>query len=275
MEKPQFKFSQNFNLNHCKVNRAELQKKSPMARTQHVAFNVVGSSHVVQPGFIEQFELQFFEGLPAKRRFLYPGVFLGYRGKGTKDKAACDDMVEKLKLISTQQDYQGQLVVLLFGTNDASEHVGPQKEKMLKDFGDRCRALYTKLLEIPNLVLMPTALLPRGYQRFRPLANANMFLASEMVRNVCAELRENSDFSERIRFIDINKNIARMSSDLVSSPEPGVLARGNVHLSALGNKIAVKNLLLAVNMVPSQCLGVEIPARNLPRQKKKKVSSPK
>ena len=268
MDRPKYKLQKGFNLSLCQSNLGKLREKSDMAKTQHVMLNIMGSSHVGKPEFVRQVQEQFHEGVDTMNKFLHPGLVMGFPGGGIGDEAVRTEILRQLKAVAAMDSYQGQICVLVLGTNDASKHGGSDKEKQLEAFRKMCKDFYLKLLEIPKLFLMPTSLLPRGKQDKYPERNPNMLPSSEVIREVCKEIRKDV-YPRRIRFLDLSKDVAT-ASELVSHPIKGILKDDNVHLTPLGNSLVVRNLFTSVNRVPSGDLNVELIAKPKPNKRAKK-----
>ena len=268
MDRPKFKLQKGFDLSLCQRNLGKLREKSDMAKTQHVMLNIMGSSHVGKPEFVKQVQEQFHEMVSTMNRFLHPGLIVSFPGKGVGDDDVRTEILRQLRAVATMNSYRGQICILVLGTNDASKHGGSDKEEQLKAFGKMCRDFYLKLLEIPKLFLMPTSLLPRDVQPNHPERNPNMFPSSEIIREVCRELRGGL-YPRRIRFLDLSRDVAT-TSNLISYPNKNILLRDNVHLTQLGNSLVVKNLFIAVNRIPSGDLNVELIAKPKPNKRAKK-----
>ena len=221
MDRPKYKLQKGFNLSLCQRNLNKLREKSDMAKTQHVMLNIMGSSHVGKPEFVKQVQDQFHEGVSTMNRFLHPGLVVGFPGRGVGDEDVRTEILRQLRAVAAMSSYRGQICILVLGTNDASKHGGSDKEKQLEAFGKMCKDFYLKLLEIPKLFLMPTSLLPRGKQDKYPERNPNMLPSSEVVREVCKEIRKDV-YPRRIRFLDLSKDVAT-ASELVSHPIKGIL----------------------------------------------------
>jgi hypothetical protein len=268
MEQPEYIFGK-FNPDLCMENRVKLQNVSPLALTKNQILNVAGSSHVNKPHFVTQLKKRFWAGVNRKQLYLSPGTIWGFPGKGLKDENICDQIVANVRRVSQQDGYNGQILVLILGTNDASEIRGPID---LKTFKNKCRDFYIRLLEIPGLFLMPCGLLPRLFQRNRPGANPNMYYSNSAVKEVCKELRSGPLYRDRIKFTDINHDIAEvipahvvLNSDIVPIPTTvplsGMLLPDNVHLTHEGNDKMIENMLRAINLIPGSIFGIPPPPR--------------
>ena len=175
-------------------------------------------------------------------------------------------MFETVQAISHHPDYDGMVLVLVVGTNDASCIYTADE---LESFKDVYKEFCLKLLNsITKLFLMPSSLLPRRKQEARPEAEANMFYANEVVREVCLEIRSMTHHSKRIKFTDINHDLAEVEflpdedncdRQLIPTLVPldvMVSDRDNVHLTKEGYKVMVSNILKTVNFIPGEDLGL-------------------
>ena len=72
------------------------------------------------------------------------------------------------------------------------------------------KELCLALLSIPKLVLMPTSLLPRSFNPKQPQRNPNMYPTSETIREVCADLRLEPQFLDRVKFVNAYDNIGKI-----------------------------------------------------------------
>jgi hypothetical protein len=268
MEQPDYIFEK-FNSDLCIENRTKLQNVSSLALTKSQVLNVAGSSHVNKPYFVTQLREKFWAGVDRKQLYLSPGTIWGFPGKGLKDGNICDQIVANVRRVSEQDGYNGQILVLVLGTNDASEVYSPTDLKMFKG---KCRDFYIRLLEIPGLFLMPCGLLPRLFQKNRPRANPNMYYSNCAVKEVCQELRSGPLYRERIKFTDINHDIAEVvpahvvpNPDVVPVPTTvpfkGMLLPDNVHLTHEGNQKMIENMLRAINLIPGSIFGIPPPPR--------------
>ena len=79
---------------------------------------VAGSSHVKKKGFQRELTKQFWGGLQTRQRLgVFPGPVLGIPGGKLKNG---ERFVELAKDVASQPGYEGQIFVLVLGTNDAS-----------------------------------------------------------------------------------------------------------------------------------------------------------
>ena len=85
-----------------------------------------------------------------------------------------------------------------------------------------------------------------------------MYPTTETIRSVCAGLRLDPKFLDRVKFVNVHENIGNVvSNDLdieVLVPREGMLEEDNVHLTSQANDILADNLLKAINLFPNAVL---------------------
>ena len=127
---------------------------------------------------------------------------------------------------------------------------------------------------------MPCALLPRRWQNARPNAVYNMYPANEAVREVCMKVRSMPEYKDRIKFSDIDRDIAEVkylpdaNSPAVEAvptkvPLDGmVMEPDNVHLTTLGYQVMVGNVLNSLDLIENTAFGFK-PVKQKPRKFRK------
>ena len=239
-------------------NRVELLKQSKKAEFNNYSFNVGGSSHVGKEDFVDALNLKFWDGLARKHDVVFPGAILSVSGGGIH---AAESFVKFARQVSEEVGYQGQLFLLVLGTNDASNALLDQSF-FFEKYQELCKAL----LSIPKLVLMPTSLLPRDYDSRAPKRNPNMLPTSDTIGAVCTELRRDSQLANRVKFVNAYDNIGKVKTDSKLGiktlvPFEGMLKRDNVHLTPEASKILADNLLKGANLLHNKVLNS--PTNNL------------
>ena len=239
-------------------NRVELLKQSKKAEFSNYSFNVGGSSHVGKVDFVNALNMKFWDGLERKRDVVFPGAILSVSGGGIQ---AAGSFVKFARKVSEEVGYQGQLFLLVLGTNDASNALLDQSE-YFEQYQELCKTL----LSIPKLVLMPTSLLPRSYDSKFPQRNPNMLPTSDTIRAVCADLRRDSQLANRVKFVNAYDNIGELKTDSKLGiktlvPLEGMLKKDNVHLTPDASKILADNLLKGANLLHNKVLNA--PTNNL------------
>ena len=234
------------------MNRSILLKSSK--KTQYLmklVLVVAGSSHVGKPGFVKALNDQFWPVLQGKQRLhIFPGPICCKSGGGIDDS---DLFIRFAWNIAHEPGYEGQVFVLVLGTNDASN---PQLNQEV--YAEKYRQLCKNLLKVPKLILLPTSLLPRQHNPNRPKKNANMLITSNTIKQVCHDLRSLEEFTDRIKFINIHKDISEIGEDeetgeLVSIPLDGMLKADLVHLSPQAEPLVAKSILMSVNLLYNAC----------------------
>ena len=206
---------------------------------------VAGSSHVKKWGFQKELKGQFWKGLQNRQRLgVFPGPILGIPG-GKLDSG--DRFIELAKDVASRPGYEGQIFVLVLGTNDASESPDPI------EYSQRYEKLCQTLLSVPQLVLLPASLLPRKPNTRYPHRNANMYTLSNVIRNVVRNLNKTKEFEKRISYVNVHLNIAKVivkpkqENQLI--PFVGMLQKDNVHLTPKANALFAANVLKGVSFV--------------------------
>ena len=282
-QQPKYTYDQHFSLVTPRENKAELQKVSQVAPQQMIQCNSTGSSHVFNQNFSKELQLQYWDGVEFKQKFLYPGTNWGYRGGSLGNQRVASDIIVKVNQLKDQKDYTGMVLNLILGTNDAAQ-VHNSDDLML--FRARYKKFCLELLDVPNLYLVTCALLPRGKQDGRwKDNNPNMFCPNEAVKHVTKELAKDTRFATRIKFADINKDVGELAPRFDDKPffDPNNFAfavptivpikgmvqeSDNVHLTKEGYQIMVRNLLKAINLIPSKDFGFKKPRQNKKLKKK-------
>ena len=239
-------------------NRVELLKQSKKAEFNNYSVNIGGSSHVGKVDFVSALNMKFWDGLERKRDVVFPGAILSVSGGGIQ---AAGSFVKFARKVSEEVGYQGQLFLLVLGTNDASDALLDQSE-----YFEKYQELCKTLLSIPKLVLMPTSLLPRSYDSKFPQRNPNMLPTSDTIRAVCADLRRDSQLANRVKFVNAYDNIGELKTDSKLGiktlvPLKGMLKKDNVHLTPDASKILADNLLKGANLLHNKVLNS--PTNNL------------
>ena len=239
-------------------NRVELLKQSKKAEFNNYSFNVGGSSHVGKEDFVDALNMKFWDGLERKHDVVFPGAILSVSGGGIH---AAESFVKFARKVSEEVGYQGQLFLLVLGTNDASNALLDQSF-FFEKYQELCKAL----LSIPKLVLMPTSLLPRDYDSRAPKRNPNMLPTSDTIGAVCTELRRDPLLANRVKFVNAYDNIGKVKIDSKLGiktlvPFEGMLKRDNVHLTPEASKILADNLLKGANLLHNKVLNS--PTNNL------------
>ena len=241
------------------INRVELVRQSKKAEYNNYAFCVGGSSHIGQDAFTSALNLKFWDGLDRKHDIVFPGAILSVSGGGIHDS---EKFVQFATQVSEGVGYKGQIFQLVLGTNDASNGLLDQDFVFAK-YKELCLAL----LRIPKLFLMPTSLLPRSFNPKQPKRNPNMYPTTETIRSVCADLRLDPKFLDRVKFVNVHENIGNVVSNELDIEvlvlREGMLEEDNVHLTSQANDILADNLLKAINLFPNEIL-------NAPTKKPKK-----
>ena len=263
MNQPEYVYSPG--VNNWASNQQLLKTVSPKSQFVRPIF-VTGSSHVKKDQFTTELKSQFFKGMPRKNSVISFGGSWGYPGGRLETFWIREQIFKKVQAISQHPDYNGMVLVIMIGTNDAScIYTAEELDIFEKIYREFCLRL---LNNIPKIFLMPCALLPRREQERRPEAEANMFYANEVVRDVCLEIRSMTQFSQSIKFTDINHGLAEVEflpdednfdrhliptliplDDMVSESD-------NVHLTEEGYKVMVSNILKTVNFIPGEDLGL-------------------
>ena len=233
-------------LSKIPVNRVELLSQSQKAAYNNFVYNVGGSSHVGKDAFTSALNLKFWDGLDRKHDVVFPGAILAVSGGGIY---AAERFVRFARQVSEDVSYKGQIFQLVLGTNDASNGLLDQEF-----FFEKYEELCLELLDVPNLVLMPTSLLPREYDPKYPKRNPNMFPTSETIKAVCTDLRRDSRFVNRVKFINAYDNIGKVETDSKLDiktlvPFEGMLKGDNVHLTSKASNILADNLLKGANLL--------------------------
>ena len=279
---PKYTFDQSFSLVTPRENRAELERVSHVNPQQFIQCNSTGSSHLFNENYSKELELQFWGGVDCKQKFLYPGTNWGYRGGRLADQWVAKDILKKVHQLKDQEGYAGMILSLVFGTNDAAQ---VHNSDDLLIFRTRYKSFCLELLKVPNLYLVTCALLPRGKQSGRwKDNNPNMFCPNEEVKNVTRELARDARFAARIKFANINRDVGEIVAKFDGKPRfdpnkfavatptvvpiEGMVQRDNVHLTREGYQVMVKNLLKAINLIPSQDFGFKKPRQNKKLKKK-------
>ena len=282
-QQPKYTYDQHFSLVTPRENKAELQKISHVPPHQMIQCDSTGSSHVFNEIFSKELELQYWDGVEFKRKFLYPGTNWGYRGGSLANQKVAEDIIKKVHQLKDQEGYAGMILNLIFGTNDAAQ---VHNSDDLCIFYARYKKFCLELLKVPNLYLVTCALLPRGKQSGKwEDNNPNMFCPNEAVKFVTKELAKDTRFAARIKFADINKDVGELEPRFNDKPffDPNNFAvavptivpikgmvqeRDNVHLTRKGYQTMVKNLLRAINLIPGQDFGFKKPRQNKKLKKK-------
>ena len=282
-QQPKYTYDQHFSLVTPRENKAELQKVSHVPLHQMIQCDSTGSSHVFNEIFSKELELQYWDGVKFKRKFLYPGTNWGYRGGSLANQKVAEDIIKKVHQLKDQEGYAGMILNLIFGTNDAAQ---VHNSDDLCIFYARYKKFCLELLKVPKLYLVTCALLPRGKQSGKWEGNnPNMFCPNEAVKFVTEELAKDTRFAGRIKFADINKDVGELEPRFNDKPffDPNNFAvavptivpikgmvqeRDNVHLTRKGYQTMVRNLLRAINLIPSQDFGFKKPRQNKKLKKK-------
>ena len=121
---------------------------------------------------------------------------------------------------------------------------------------------------VPHAMRTSPSFVPEEQTR----ANPNMYYSNSAVKEVCKELRSGPLYRDRIKFTDINHDIAEvipghvvLNSDIVPIPTTvplsGMLLPDNVHLTHEGNDKMIENMLRAINLIPGSIFGIAPPPR--------------
>ena len=281
---PIYNYMHQFTYKQLRENRAELDRFSnvPFADQKMIFFT--GSSHVNHFQFRAEIRKQFLEGTDRKNQFLGFGSSWGYSGGGIlgpRGVRVGTHIVERANAIRSRDDYTGMILVIVIGTNDAASIRSDDDMIRFK----RCfEALCLDLLKIEGLFLLPCALLPRRWQRKRPLAVYNMYPCNQAVREVCMKIRSMPEFKFRIRFSDIDRDV----SEVIDLPDQfdhevvvptkvplvGMVKESDqVHLTAQGYQKMVSSLLKSVNLIPKAEFGFHAMHRKPKKFRNKKAKS--
>ena len=251
--------------NHWVSNKQLLETVSDKPQFIRPIF-FTGSSHINKAPFRTELKSQFCKGMPRKGSVISHGGSWGYSGGSIGSLWVRERMFETVQAISHHPDYDGMVLVVVVGTNDAScIYTADELDSFKNVYKEFCLKL---LNSIPKLFLMPSSLLPRRKQEARPEAESNMFYANEVVREVCLEIRSMTQHSKRIKFTDINHDLAEVEflpdedncdRHLIPTliPLDGMVSESdNVHLTEEGYKVMVSNILKTVNFIPGEDLGL-------------------
>ena len=281
---PIYNYMDQFTYQQLRENRAELNRFSNVPFKKQKMFFITGSSHADKLTFRAEIQKQFLGGTNRKNQFLGFGSSWGYRGGGilgSRGIRVGTNIVERANIISKRKDYTGMIFMIIIGTNDASSIKSDNDMIQFK----RCfEALCLDLLKIEGLYLLPCALLPRRRQEKRPDAVYNMYPCNQAVREVCMKVRSMPEFNNRIRFSDIDRDVAEVK-DLPDQFSPDVVVptkvplvgmvkeSDNVHLTAQGYRKMVSSLLNSVNLIPKAEFGFHAMKRKPKKSKTQKAKS--
>ena len=281
---PDYNYLDQFTHQQWRTNRAELNRFSNVPYSKQKMIFFTGSSHVDHDNFREEIQKQFLEGTDRKNQFLGFGSSWGYSGGGILGQRGVrvgNHIVEQAKAISRCKDYTGMVLVVIIGTNDAASVKTDNDMARFK----RCfEAFCLDLLKVPGLYLLPCALLPRRLQKRRPDRVYNMYPCNQAIREVCKKVRSMSEFRNRIRFSDIDRDVSEVKylpdqfspSIVVPTKIPlvgMVKERDNVHLTAEGYCKMVSSLLNSVNLIPKTEFGFHAGDRKPKKFQSKRAKS--